>query len=213
MIEPFELELLGGGWERRYRRARPEVEALPWGTLLPLDEATAELARAHWTTAAYQEHATAAICGEMIRLLASCRAPLDLIAVASEFPPDEIVHVELCARLLAELGGASPVLHDPRALAPSADPELPPLLAAVELAIRVFCVGEAVSVPIIAATYKATTGVLPRAILQIILRDEATHGTFGWALLDWAADRIEPAWRPPSECSHRSARGGSRDAS
>ena len=31
--ELFELELLGGAMERRYRKARPEVEAMPWGTL------------------------------------------------------------------------------------------------------------------------------------------------------------------------------------
>ena len=32
-VELFELELLGGATESRYRRARPEVEAMPWGTL------------------------------------------------------------------------------------------------------------------------------------------------------------------------------------
>ena len=35
MGEPtlFELELFGGGIERRYRKMRPEVEEMPWGTL------------------------------------------------------------------------------------------------------------------------------------------------------------------------------------
>ena len=31
--ELFELELLGGNVERRYRKMRPEVEAMPWGTI------------------------------------------------------------------------------------------------------------------------------------------------------------------------------------
>ncbi len=31
--ELFELELLGGATERRYRKMRPEVEGMPWGTL------------------------------------------------------------------------------------------------------------------------------------------------------------------------------------
>ena len=30
--ELFELELLGGTTEQRFRRMRPEVEAMPWGT-------------------------------------------------------------------------------------------------------------------------------------------------------------------------------------
>src|SRR5438094_6865359 len=46
VIEPFEIELAGGGWERRYRRERPEIERLPWGTLArPTDEATLQAAR------------------------------------------------------------------------------------------------------------------------------------------------------------------------
>ncbi len=190
MIEPFELELLGGGWERRYRRARPEVEELPWGTL----GAGSLAAREHWTLAAFQEHATAAMCGEMLRLLVACRAPLDLIAHACRFPLDELVHVELCARLASELGGAIDLRHDSRLLAPPLDDE--PLYAAAELAIRVFCVGEAASVPILTATWRATTHPLPRAVLGIIVRDEAPHGAFGWAFLDWAEPRLDPAWRP-----------------
>ena len=192
---PFSLEMLGGGWEKRYRRTRPEGDRLAWGTLPDHDAPTRACARDHWTIAAYQEHATAAICGEMLRLLVCCRAPLDLIACASRFPLDELVHVELCARLLSELGGAAALEHDPELIAPRADPALPLVLAMLELAVRVFCVGEAVSVPIIAATWRATVHPLPRGILQLILRDEATHGTFGFAVLDWAADRITPAWR------------------
>jgi len=197
MIERFEIEMLGGGWERKYRRARPETERLPWGTL-QLDRHSAETlasGREHWTVAAFQEHATAAMCGEMVRLLVLARAPLDLIATATRFPLDELVHVELCARLATELGGAVDLQHDPQLVAPSADPDRPVLLATAELAVRVFCVGEAVSVPIIAATWRETTQPLPRAILEIILRDEASHGSFGWAVLDWASDKLEPAWR------------------
>ncbi len=31
--ELFELEMLGDVFERRYRKMRPDVEAMPWGTL------------------------------------------------------------------------------------------------------------------------------------------------------------------------------------
>jgi hypothetical protein len=31
----FELEMLGGELGARYRKLRPEVEAMPWGTLDP----------------------------------------------------------------------------------------------------------------------------------------------------------------------------------
>src|SRR6185503_18786968 len=100
-LELFELEMLGGGTERRYRRARPEVEALPWGTIEPARHRGADLidARMHWTIAAFQEQRTGAACAETVRALLAARAPLDLVAAASRFPLDEIVHVEMCARV------------------------------------------------------------------------------------------------------------------
>ncbi|MCL2450280.1 MAG: hypothetical protein FWD17_15140, partial [Polyangiaceae bacterium] len=58
--ELFELELFGEGIERRYRKMRPEVEAMPWGTLSVADLPPADLvgARKAWTGAAFQEHRT-----------------------------------------------------------------------------------------------------------------------------------------------------------
>src|SRR5260221_14679588 len=97
--ELFELELLGGTTEQRFRRMRPEVEAMPWGSL-NLSQVTAEqciTARKAWTGSAYQEHRTGAAGALTLQSLIEARAPLDLIAVAARFPLDEMVHVELCA--------------------------------------------------------------------------------------------------------------------
>ncbi len=68
-LELFELDLLGGPTERRYRKARPEVEALPWGTLDPSRHTAADRidARGHWTIAAFQEQRTGAACAETVR--------------------------------------------------------------------------------------------------------------------------------------------------
>lgn len=186
--ELFELELLGGGMERRYRRARPEVEAMPWGTLdpRPFSEAVLVAARRSWTSAAFQEHRTAAACAATLRALISARAPLDLIAGFARFPLDEVVHVELCARMAMELGGGTELWHEPSALCADADPSLSPLLQATELVTRNFCVGEALSIPLLHGTWLRATHPLPRAILGRIVRDEAAHGIFGWTFLDWA---------------------------
>ena len=186
--ELFELELLGGGMEKRYRRARPEVEAMPWGTLdpRPFSEAVLVAARRSWTSAAFQEHRTAAACAATLRALIEARAPLDLIAGFSRFPLDEVVHVELCARMAMELGGGTELWHEPSGLCADADPSLSPLLRATELVTRNFCVGEALSIPLLHGTWVRATHPLPRAILGRIVRDEAAHGLFGWTFLDWA---------------------------
>jgi hypothetical protein len=195
--ELFELEMLGGSWEKRYRKLRPEVEDMPWGTLDPRDypEPLVIAARRSWTGAAFQEHRTGAACAETLRALVECRAPLDLIAVASRFPLDEMVHVELCARMAMELGGGTEIVHDPDTMIVHASPALSPVLRAAELVVFNFCVGEALSIPMLHGTWQAAQHPLPRAILGRIVKDEAAHGIFGWAFLDWADDKLSDADR------------------
>ncbi len=186
--ELFELCMLGGAQERRYRRLRPEVEQLPWGTLEPGRHPPQLVlgARRVWTQAAFQEHRTGAACAATLEALIAARAPLDLVAVATRFPLDEMVHVEMCARLAEELGGGVPLLHDPAHLVPHPAADLPTLLRAAELVVRVFCVGEAVSIPLLRGSAQAATHPLIQAVLRRIVKDEAAHGRFGWIFLDWA---------------------------
>jgi hypothetical protein len=194
MADPilFELEMFGAGMERRYRTMRPEVEKMPWGTLQTADVPQADLiaARKAWTGAAFQEYRTGIACAATLRALIECAAPVDLIAVASKFPLDEMVHVELCARMAMEIGGGTEITHDPDELVVDADPKLSPLMRAADLVVRNFCVGEAISIPLLRGTWKASQHPLPRAVLGRIVRDEASHGTFGFAFLDWADDRL-----------------------
>ena len=68
-----------------------------------------------WTSAAFQEHRTALACAATLRALIECRAPVDLIAMASRFPLDEMVHVELSARMAMELAAARRSSHEPDA--------------------------------------------------------------------------------------------------
>jgi hypothetical protein len=190
--ELFELEMLGGTTEQRFRRMRPEVEQMPWGTL-DLSKVTPERcisARQAWTGSAYQEHRTGAACALTLQALIEARAPLDLIAVASRFPLDEMVHVELCARMAMEFGGGTEIIHDPKAMVLGSDASLSPLLQAADLVVRFFCVGEAISIPLLRATWHAAKHPLPKAVLGRIVKDEAAHGVFGFTFLDWAAPRL-----------------------
>ena len=174
-LERFELELLGGAFERRYRKQRPEVEAMPWGTfeLERYSEAQLVAARQAWTAAAFQEHRTGIACCATQRALLEARAPLDLAAVAARFPLDEIVHAELCARLAMELGGGTEIVYDPLDVVVDADTHKSPLLRLCDMIVRFFCVGEALSIPLLRAIWHAARHPLPRAVLGCIVRDEA----------------------------------------
>ena len=195
--ETFELFMLGGATEKRYRRMRPEVNALPWGTLdaRSFDPELVLAARKSWTLAAYQEHRTGAACAETLQALITARVPLDLIATATRFPLDEMAHVEMCARLAEELGGGTHVEFDPDFLIPSPSWDLAPLLRAADCVVRYFCVGEALSIPLLHGTWKAAKHPLVRGVLGRIVRDEAAHGIFGWTFLDWALDGLEASDR------------------
>jgi hypothetical protein len=193
--ELFELELLGGPTEQRFRRMRPEIEEMPWGTL-DLSTASEEaktLARLAWTGAAYQEYRTALACAVTLKALIQARAPIDLIAVAARFPIDEMVHVELAARMAMEFGGGSEIVYDTKTMLVEPDPDATPFMQAAECAVRFFCVGEAISIPLLRATWHISEHPLPKAVMGRIVKDEAAHGKFGFTFLDWAEPRLGSA--------------------
>jgi hypothetical protein len=192
----FELSLLGGAVERRYRRLRPDVEELPWKTLdaRAMRPALVERARRFWTISAFTEHRAAAAAAATVDALIVARAPLDLIAVASQFVIEELAHVEISARIATALGGGVPLVHDPRALVERPDPALAPLVRAAELVVRVYCVAESYSLAMLSPGRDGGHPLL-RAALARIKKDEAAHGRFGWIFLDWADEQLDAAAR------------------
>lgn len=195
--EPLELEWLGGAAEARLRRRRPGIDALPWGTLdaSTLGEAAVLEARRVWTQGAFTEYASAAGFSAMAGLFLECRAPVDLTAAAADCAVDELDHVELVARLLMDLGGAAPFVADFTALAPRVTPGERPLVRAAEVALKVSCIGEALSVPALASAHAAAETPLVRAVLRRLLRDEGAHARVGAWFFEWARERLTPGER------------------
>lgn len=192
----FELEWLGGRPEKLLRRRRPGIDELPWGTLEPEAFSPAALleARKVWTNGAFTEYASAAAFSTIAGALMECGAPIDLSASAADFAVDELSHAELASRLVMELGGAVPYEVDLARLSPLS-PASTPLLRAAELVVKVSGVGEALSVPILAASLRAADQPLTRAVLERLVRDEAPHARLSEWFLDWAAERLTDADR------------------
>lgn len=190
----FELEWLGGTSAAHFRRVRPGIGDLPWGTLDPhaFPEPLVERARASWTTGAYQEYCTAAAFARVTEALLQARAPVDLVGMAGGFVADEMSHVELNARVAGELGGGAPMEVDFTRLAPEPDPDLTPLQRANELIVRICCVGETFSLPVLSGTMAVASHPLIQAVLKRIVREEAPHGRLGWLYLDWVHERLDP---------------------
>jgi hypothetical protein len=190
---PFELSWLGGAPERYFRRVRPGVDDMPWGTLQAerYPALLVDRARIAWTEAALNEYCTAIAFAEMLKWMLIARAPVDLVGMASDFVADEILHVELTSRVAMELGGGAPFRVQPENVLVGSTPDLDPLQSANEWVVKLCCVGEAFSVPMLSGAMSAAAHPLTRAVLTRIVQDEAPHGHFGWHYLDWAADLIE----------------------
>ncbi len=194
MKEPFELEWMGGPAEHHFRKARPGVDEMPWGTLDPSKFAPAavERARGSWTEVAINEYRAVASFSEVLRALVDVKAPLDLLGMTSDFLADEVHHVELASRMAMALGGAAPRTIDLDRFA--ARPRgLTRLQRANELVLRVSCVAEAFSGGTATVSYDATTHELPRAVYEKILRDESLHRRLGGLYFEWAFERIDEA--------------------
>jgi hypothetical protein len=189
----FDLEWFGDVAEHHFRKVRPGVDELPWGTLDP-SRYPAELvdrARVSWTEAAYNEYCTASAFAALLGAMLAAKAPVDLIGMASDFVADEILHVELTSRIAMELGGGAPYVIDFEELHRKPDPSLAPIQQASELIVHVCCVSEAFSLPMLASAFGSATHPLTKAVLERIVKDEAPHGRLGFLYLEWAADRLD----------------------
>jgi hypothetical protein len=190
----FELSLRGGALARPHRRAVGDLErSLPWETLDPsrLDTGVLLAARRRWTELAFNEHRSIILMSQLLQALGEAQAPLDLYSIACGFPGQELVHAELCARVVARLGGGADLETATLETRLGEDPELDPLQRSHELVVRLCCVGETLSKCWLAQMRARVVHPLVRAVLTRILRDEARHSGFGWLYLDWC---LEEGW-------------------
>jgi hypothetical protein len=194
----FEIDLAGGRAQRTYAKLLAPVVGnldrdFPWDALDPshYEPQQLERARASWTNGAFNEFCTATAMGQLVEIMGRANVPLDLWAIAASFPLEELLHVELCSRVTMRLGGGVPIVYDPDDLVLSFEPGLTPLQRANELIVRVCCVGEVFSLPMLVASMRAATNPLIRAVYEQIVRDEAMHGKLGWMYLDWIAPSLD----------------------
>lgn len=197
MTPSFELEWTGGPAEHHFRKARPGIDDLPWGTLdtSTYPRAVVEAARATWTESAYTEYKAVAAFSEVLRTMCEANAPLDLIGMTSSFVADEVVHVELTSRVAMELGGGVARPFDPEALIRKADPTLSPFERANELVLRVSCIAEAYSGRMAVHALRTTTHPLTRAVYERIVADESLHYRLGALYMEWASERFDDGER------------------
>ncbi|NVB78779.1 MAG: ferritin-like domain-containing protein [Kofleriaceae bacterium] len=157
---------------------------MPGAAAGDVPEAVSERVREEWRARIAAEYTSAAITQNLVLWLIQAGAPPDLIDQGLAIVADELVHSQMSHAVYTAAGGTKPpaIDRDQLGLARTTEAlELDILRAAV----RVFCLGETVAVPLFSHLREGCTEPTARAALDRILRDEVRHRDFGWDLLDW----------------------------
>ncbi|HEU0032366.1 MAG TPA: ferritin-like domain-containing protein [Kofleriaceae bacterium] len=143
-----------------------------------------------WRARIAAEYTSAAITQHLVLWLIQAGAPPDLIEAGLVIVGDELVHSRMSHEVYQAAGGTLPpaIDRDQLGLARTSEPLEHDIL---RVAVRVFCLGETVAVPLFSHLREHCTIEPARAALDRILRDEVRHRDFGWDVLDWllAIDR------------------------
>ncbi|MBX3162575.1 MAG: ferritin-like domain-containing protein [Deltaproteobacteria bacterium] len=137
-----------------------------------------------WRARIAAEYTSAAITQHLTLWLIQAGAPPDLIDAGLAIVADELVHSRMSHEVYVAAGGGEPPALDRDALDLKRTSDRLEL-DILRIAVRVFCLGETVAVPLFKHLREACTEPVARAALDRILRDEVRHRDFGWDLLDW----------------------------
>ncbi|HLL24477.1 MAG TPA: ferritin-like domain-containing protein [Kofleriaceae bacterium] len=140
--------------------------------------------RAEWRARIAAEYTSAAITQHLVLWLIQAGAPPDLIDEGLAIVADELAHSRLSHEVYVAAGGTEPPALDRDHLT------LQRMHARLEddilrIAVRTFCLGETVAVPLFRHLREPCTHPVAKSALDRILRDEVRHRDFGWDLLDW----------------------------
>lgn len=146
--------------------------------------AATERVREEWRARIAAEYTSAAITQHLVLWLIQAGAPPDLIEAGLAIVGDELVHSQMSHEVYVAAGGTLPpaIERDQLGLA-RGDAALERDI--LRVAVRVFCLGETVAVPLFKHLRERCTQPIAREALDRILRDEVRHRDFGWDLLDW----------------------------
>ncbi|MCX5742393.1 MAG: ferritin-like domain-containing protein [Proteobacteria bacterium] len=140
--------------------------------------------REEWRARIAAEYTSAAITQHLVLWLIQAGAPPDLLDAGLVIVNDELAHSRLSHEVYVAAGGDTPPALQRDGLGLQRhDARLE--IDILRIAVRVFCLGETVAVPLFRHLRAACTQPIARAALDRILRDEVRHRDFGWDLLDW----------------------------
>ncbi|HTQ41301.1 MAG TPA: ferritin-like domain-containing protein [Polyangiaceae bacterium] len=158
--------------------------------------------RAEWARRVEEEYRSASIAQHLTLWLIQIGASPDLVHVGMRIADDEMVHSEMSHAVLEAAGGGGTAPIPRETLELSRTPGDALERDVTRVAVRVFCLGETVAVPLFRRLREGCTVPVARRALDRVLRDEVRHRDFGWSLLTWLLEHpMAPALRKLAEAS------------
>jgi hypothetical protein len=149
------------------------------------------LGRRAWAARALDEYRSQVAFTELLADLTEARMGFDILGLCIRVVSDEMLHVELCRRLLCALGGSDKVPGEPRWV--RQDAKHPVRVRILKTVVGSLCIGETLSVRTLAAVRDHAADPLAKGVLTQLVRDEAIHGRFGWHVLDALLPSLTPS--------------------
>jgi hypothetical protein len=138
-----------------------------------------------WLRRVEEEYRSASIAHHLTLWLIQIAVSPDLIRAGLRIAGDEVKHSELSHRAYLAAGGTAGLSLARETLGLRHQESEPLEHDVTRAAVRVFCLGETVAVPLFKALREGCTVPVARRVLDRVLRDEVRHREFGWTLLDW----------------------------
>lgn len=119
---------------------------------------------------------------ELLTELCLSGAPIDVIGSMTRVVRDEAHHVDLCDRVVKQLGGWGEKSPQPSWV--RTNKKLSLKRRTIQMVLGSLCIGETVSVAMIAGVRKHTTDPVTLEVMTRLLADESFHSRFGWWWLE-----------------------------
>lgn len=168
---------------------RPDAAALP-----QLSDEEREEAIRTWRGRMINEHVSAQVWAGLLPQLLAAAVPPSVLASVAAAASDELRHAELCAGVVAALGGVPMGRLPPIAPVPR-HADVPLLEGALRNVISIGCMSETVAVSLIRAEHAEIEAGPFGGLLASILADEVSHARVGWSLLGAIAPLLDDAAR------------------
>ena len=141
-----------------------------------------ERGRCSFILRALDEQRSLLAFSELLTELCLSGAPIDVIGSMTRVVRDEAHHVDLCDRVVKRLGGWGS--RSPQPSWVRTNKKVPLKLRALQMVLGSLCIGETLSVAMIAGVREHTADPVTHEVMTRLLADESFHSRFGWWWLE-----------------------------